>query len=323
MKVLLIGGTGFLGTDIQKVLLAQEIDFQATSRSPKSEEHFVTCNILDKESLRSAMEGCTHVIHSAGLVSHSPEDSEFLWKIHVEGTQNVFDMALELGIKRVVYLSTSGTVAVSDDSKALPNEDAASPFELLKDWPYYRTKYFAEEIALSFAKKGLEVISLNPSLLLGPNDPTGASTSAIQLFLDDQVPVAPCGGVGFVDVRDVAEISVKALLKGQSGERYLLNSSNMSFMEFYQRIARLADKPAPMMKMPNLTRKALAWFPKIKKIGLHLKREDVELASYFWYVDSKKAMNSLDFKPRDSMDTLYDTVESLQKKDEDFSWFSE
>ena len=97
----------------------------------------------------------------------------------------------------------------------------------------------------------------------------------------------------------------------------------MSFLEFYQRIARLADKPAPMMKMPNLTRKALAWFPKIKKIGLHLNKEDVELASYFWYVDSKKAMNSLNFKPRDSMDTLYDTVASLQKKEEDFSWFSE
>jgi dihydroflavonol-4-reductase len=323
MKVLLIGGTGFLGTEIQKILLAQDIDFQATSRSPNPEEHFVTCNILDKESLRAAMEGCSHVIHSAGLVSHSPSDSELLWKIHVEGTQNVFDMALELGIKRIVYMSTSGTIAVSDDSKAIPNEESASPFELLKDWPYYRTKYFAEEIALSFAKKGLEVISLNPSLLLGPNDPNGASTNSIQLFLDDKVPLAPCGGVGFVDVRDVAQISVKALSEGLSGERYLLNSSNMSFLEFYQRIARLADKPAPMMKMPNLTRKALAWFPKIKKIGLHLKKEDVELASYFWYVDSKKAMNSLNFKPRDSMDTLYDTVSSLQKKEEDFSWFSE
>ena len=323
MNVLLIGATGFLGSEIQKTLTEQGINFKATSRSPQSEEHFITCNILDKESIREALKDCTHVIHAAGLVSHDKEDTETLWKIHVEGTRNVLEAVKETNIERVVYLSTSGTVAVSDDSENIPNENSESPFELLKDWPYYRSKYFAEQIALDFAKNGLNLVSLNPSLLLGPDDPNGASTKSVQLFLDDKIPLAPCGGVGFVDVRDVAEITVKALSQGVSGERYLLNSSNMSFLEFYQRIARLADKPAPLMKMPNVTRKALGWFPKLKKVGLHLRKEDVTLASYFWYADSTKARENLNFAPRDSMDTLFDTVDSLLKKEDDFSWFNE
>ena len=63
-------------------------------------------------------------------------------------------------------------------------------------------------------------MSLNPSLLLGPNDPNGASTKSVQLFLDDKIPLVACGGVGFVDVRDVAEIAVKALSQEiVSGER--------------------------------------------------------------------------------------------------------
>lgn len=323
MNVLLIGATGFLGAEIQKRLEEQNIPFKATSRSPRPEENFVICNILEKKSILEAMKDCTHVIHAAGLVSHDKKDTETVWKIHVEGTQNVLEAAKESNIERVVYLSTSGTIAVSDNAEAIPNEAAETPFELLKDWPYYRSKYFAEQIALDFAKNGLNLISLNPSLLLGPNDPSGESTKSIQLFLDDKIPLAPCGGVGFVDVRDVAEIAIQALQKGASGQRYLLNAANMSFLEFYQRIARLADKPAPLMKMPNLTRKALGWFPKIKKVGLHLDKDEVQLASYFWYADATKAEETFGFAPRDSMDTLFDTVDSLLKKEEDFSWFRE
>jgi len=263
------------------------------------------------------------VIHTAGLVSHATKDAERLWKIHVEGTQNVVDIALESKVERVVYLSTSGTIAVSDDPDRIACEDDPAPFDLLKAWPYYRSKYFAEQIALDASQKGLNLISLNPSLLLGPNDPTGASTNAIQLFLDNKIPMAPCGGVGFVDVRDVASTAVHALRNGQSGECYLLNAANMSFLEFYQRIARLSNKSAPMLKMPSLTRKALGWFPRMKKVGLHLDKEDVELASYFWYADSSKAKETLDFQARDSMDTLYDTVDSLLKQNDGFSWFSE
>ena len=320
--VLVLGATGYLGSAILKELTKKGIHHYGASRTPPSGDEWVPCNILDKDSIKEAITstGATHIIHSAGMVSHDPADAERIWNIHVLGTENVCSVAQDANIQRVVYLSTSGTVAVSDDPDLIATEESPSPFATITQWGYYRSKFFAEQIALDFAKKGLSLICLNPTLLLGSGN-GGESTKSVELFLDDKIPLAPCGGIAFVDVQDVAMTVVDSLHKGRSGERYLLNGSNMTFMDYYSRIARLAEKPAPFMKMPSITRKALQWFPSINKVGIHLDRSDVEIASYFWYASSEKAIKELHFHPRDPMDTLYDTVHSLKK--DDFAWFSE
>lgn len=322
--VLVIGATGYLGQAILTELNARQIKHVGTSRQPSDEPGWVYCDVLDIDSIEQAIaqSNATHVIHTAGMVSHSQEDSERVWKIHVTGTENVCTTSMKCSIERVVYLSTSGTIAVSDDPDLIPDETAESPFSTITQWGYYRSKYFAEQIALDFAKQGLPLICLNPSLLLGAGK-GGESTKSVELFLDDKIPLAPCGGIAFVDVEDVAVTTVNALHMGQTGERYLLNSANFSFMEYYGRIARLADKPAPMMKMPAITRKALSWFPKMKKVGLHLDKSDVEIASYFWYADASKAEKELGFAPKDPMDTLLDTVEAITAQQNDFGWFNE
>ena len=319
--VLVIGATGYLGQALLRELQKRNIKHLGTSRAP-NDDSLISCNILDKDSILQAIttSGATHVIHTAGLVSHRADDAERVWKIHVTGTENVCQACLESNVDRVVYLSTSGTIAVSDDPDAMPDETADSPFSLITQWGYYRSKYFAEQIALDYAKQGLPLICLNPSLLLGAGK-GGESTKSVELFLDDKIPLAPCGGVAFVDVDDVAVATVNALQMGKTGERYLLNAANFTFMDYYARIARLADKPAPMMQMPSLTRKALSWFPKIKKVGLHLDKSDVEIASYFWYADASKAIKELGFTPKDPMDTLLDTVDALQAQQNEFGWF--
>ena len=323
-KILVIGASGYLGQALLEELNHRNIDHVGTSRSPIEGSGMVYCDVLDKESIVQAIEntGATHVIHSAGVVSHRPEDAERVWKIHVTGTENVCAVCMELSIDRVVYLSTSGTIAVSDDPDAIADETAESPFSTITQWGYYRSKYFAEQTALDYAQRGLPLICLNPSLLLGAGN-GGESTKSIELFLEDKIPIAPCGGVAFVDVEDVAKTTVNALNMGRVGERYLLNGANLTFMDYYSRIARLSDKPAPMMSMPSFTRKALSWFPKIKKVGLHLDKSDVEIASYFWYADAGKAKAELNFQPKDPMDTLLDTVQALEAKQEDFSWFAD
>ena len=323
-KILVIGASGYLGQALLTELSKRSIEHVGTSRSPIEGSGMIYCDVLDKDSIVQAIEitGATHVIHSAGMVSHRPEDAERVWKIHVTGTENVCSVCMSTPVERVVYLSTSGTIAVSDDPDAIPDETAESPFSTITQWGYYRSKYFAEQTALEYAKKGLPLICLNPSLLLGSGK-GGESTKSVELFLEDKIPLAPCGGVAFVDVEDVATTTVNALHMGTVGERYLLNGANLTFMDYYSRIARLSDKPAPMMAMPSLTRKALSWFPKMKKVGLHLDKSDVEIASYFWYADASKAKTELGFNPKDPMDTLLDTVHALEAKKEDFSWFSE
>ena len=78
-----------------------------------------------------------------------------------------------------------------------------------------------------------------------------------------------------------------------------------------------------MMQMPAITRKVLSWFPKMKKVGLHLDKSDVEIASYFWYANASKAEKELGFSPKDPMDTLLDTVEAITAQQNDFGWLNE
>jgi dihydroflavonol-4-reductase len=323
MKVLLTGATGYLGAHIQSVLDERGIEFSAVSRAPQDDGRFVMADLLNEEGLAESMKGFTCLIHAAGMVSHAPEDADHVWRIHVEGTRNVLKAAKEAGINRVVYLSTSGTIAVSDDPKCFSTEEDETPFSLIKDWPYYRSKLYAEQLALEASCPEMSVLSLNPTLLLGPGDRSdGESTKSIRMFLDDQLPMAPSGGLSFADVRDVAETVVDALESGAAGERYLLASSNMPFLEFYQKIARIADKPLPMGSVPKRAHKVLKLFPGWKEIGrtvgLELKREDLILASHYWYADSSKAEDQLGWAPRDPLATLEDTVHDIVEKQNSF-----
>src|SRR3954454_24208851 len=108
------------------------------------------------------------------------------------------------GVKRVVVASTSGTVALSEKS-VVANEESPVPSALISRFPYYRSKLYGEQEALSHNRDGLEVVSVNPSLLLGPGDVYGSSTGDVRLFLDRAVPAVPQGGLSYVDARDAAD----------------------------------------------------------------------------------------------------------------------
>ena len=241
----------------------------------------------------------------------------------------MLDAALAAKVRRVVLVSTSGTIAVSQHPDAMATENDDVPESIISAWPYYRSKLYAEQFAMAF--QGLDVICLNPSLLLGPGDDVGGmSTHAVRTFLDHGVPIAPSGGISFVDVRDVATVVDSALTKGEAGQRYLIASANMRFVDFYARLARITGRDAPIVAMPKFSRRALGWFPAWGKkegigmgIGPVISRADLELSSHYWYADAAKATATLGFSPRDPLATLEDTVaDLLEKQGKAFARFS-
>lgn len=315
MRVLLTGGTGFLGNHLAK-RLAQEHELRVLCRGPRNLAggEAVTGDVMDRASLVAAMEGCHAVVHAAGGVSHKLDDAGEVGRVHLEGTENVLEAAKESKVLFFLHMSTSGTIGVSEKDKVF-DESAEAPTDLIYRWPYYRAKHFAERLVLE--KHGrLRVATLNPSLLLGPGDATGSSVRPVQLFLEGRLPGTPCGGLSFVDVRDVAEAAALALKKGKPGRRYLLGSANMSFATFYARLSRISGVETPSLRMPSLTRRLvpmlpargmdLPWF-----MGQSLDRIDLELASHFWYINSARAREELGWSPRDPNETLRDTVADL------------
>jgi dihydroflavonol-4-reductase len=324
MKIAFTGSTGFLGRHSVPVLVEAGHSIIAISRSGRScdQSTGVAADVLDQEALTEAFDGCDVVVHAAGVVSHDLAEADRVFKVHVDGTRSVIAAAKAAKVGRLVMISSSGTIAVSDQPDFLGTEDGPDPQPFIQAWPYYRAKRYAEQDALAAADESLDVICLNPSLLLGPgDDPAGASTHAVRVFLDEGVPVAPGGGISFVDVRDVAQAILSALTDGSPGARYLLAGGNMSFKDFYERLARITGKAAPVAAMPGLTRKALKWMPRWGRekgigvgIGPTISREDMELASHFWYADCAKATAELRWLPRGPNETLDDTVVDLQTK---------
>jgi dihydroflavonol-4-reductase len=173
-------------------------------------------------------------------------------------------------------------------------------------------------LAFAHGKKlGIEVVAVNPSLLLGPGDRRLSSTGDVRKFIKKQIPVLPEGGINFVDARDAALATAAALDKGRDGERYLLGGPNWTMKEFFGRLGRVANVAPPRLKLPakwnkfgaGLVEELYRWRDKEPPVD----RISVEMADHYWWIDSSKAERELGFEARDPQLTLHDTVAYLRK----------
>jgi dihydroflavonol-4-reductase len=323
-RVLVTGGSGFLGEHLVRVMVAQwsagAVRVLARSRSPfldAMEVEQVAGDVLRPEEVRAAVRGCQTVFHLAGIVSRDPNDSQLMMRVHVDGTRRVIEEAASAGVERVVIASSSGTIAISD-RREVRDEDSGYATRIAARWPYYASKIFQEKVALELGEQlGIEVVVVNPSLLLGPGDRRLSSTVDVRRFLRGQLPVVPPGGINFVDVRDAALATLAARTRGRPGHRYLLGGPNWTFAEFFARLARVSRTPPPRVRAPKslaLAGAALAeklcraagWEPP-------LDRQSVEMGQHYWWLDPAKAVRELGFEVRDPGLTLGDTVRYLRQ----------
>lgn len=321
---LVTGGTGFLGRHLVLELAeagVKNLRVMATSIPAWVTElgvETVEGSITNEDDVKRAVDGVTEVYHLAGRVSRDGEDAREMYAIHVDGTRLLCEAARESGVKSIVLASTSGTIAVTKDRDILPGEDYAPPLDIISRWPYYASKYYQEQTALErFTGRGARLVIMNPSLLLGPGDERLSSTKVVLDFMAEKIFAVPTGGLSFVDVRDAAAAFRAAMERGHHGERYLLGSANWTFRKFFERLARLTKKPAPAFSLPSklaVTGAQLihdVW--RQWKLAPPVEPAAIEMAEYFWYLNSSKAESELGFAPRDPAETLQDTVNYLRE----------
>lgn len=328
--ITITGGNGFLGRALVAELAGTGEELRLLSRKPPQTPGPAEWQQLDlvaasKEECVAALEGTRVLFHLAGLVSYDPADGPFMMKLHVEGTRLLLDAALEARVERVILLSTSGTVGVSRDANRIADDDSAYATDHALDWPYYASKIYQEKLAFAWARKhGRELIALRPSLVIGPGDFDLSSSGEILKFLKNEMPAIPAGGISFVDVRDVAracKAAAEVALDTPAGQprSYLLGAINLTLEELTERLARISGVRAPRLKAPaGLTRMAARAWGKLGKPGggigplRSLDPVAVEMAQYFWYIDSSRAREELGWRPRPVDETLADTVKDLQ-----------
>jgi len=318
MKLLVTGATGFLGSTLVPMLREAGHDIRALVRSgaPFPGAETVKGDVRDPDSVRRALAGVEGLYHLAGLVSRDPADARTMYDLHVEGTRNLLTAAVHAGLRRIVLASSSGTIGVSRVRRVATEEDDY-PIEAVGNWPYYLSKIYEEKIAIELSRRGLPVVILNPSLLLGPGDARMSSTQDIFRFLMGRIPVMPRGGISFVDVRDAAKAFVAALIRGNVGERHLLGAANWEFTEFFARLGRIAHRPPPLLRMPSPLKIAAArWMERwARDRGREpdLPASDVEMGECWFFIDSAKSERLLGFHPRDPVETLTDTVHYVRR----------
>jgi nucleoside-diphosphate-sugar epimerase len=244
-EILVTGGTGFIGAYILKNLVEKGYSVQAIRRTNSSlpffipeqilnKIHWIEGDILDVTSLHDAMQEVDTVIHSAAIVSFHKKDRKQMYKVNVEGTTNVVNVALENNIKRFLHVSS---VAALGRTLTLEKVNEEKTWEENKTNTHYAiTKRQAElEVWRGFGE-GLSGVIINPSTVLGFGN-WHSSSSAIFKKVYNGISWYTEGVNGFVGVEDVAEVAVRLLQSDISEKRFIVNADNWSFRQLIDCIA--------------------------------------------------------------------------------------
>ncbi|MCY1016276.1 NAD-dependent epimerase/dehydratase family protein [Pyxidicoccus sp. MSG2] len=300
MKLLVTGGTGFLGTHLVPRLLTAGHSVRLIGRSKPSGTAFAGAeyapgDLKDRDAVRRALAGVDAVYHLAGLVSFQPKDARKMFELHVDSTRELLRDVREAGVKRVVLASTSGTIAVSKEEH-VGTESDDYPITVVGRWPYYLSKIYEEKLALEYCRKhAIPLVVLNPSLLMGPGDDRLSSTWTVVKFLNQEIPAMPGGGISFVDARDAADAFVNALTRGEIYGRHLMGV-NLSMVDFFKRLERITGVPAPRLRLPSqvnvLGSKLLERWAKVRGTKPVLDPQEVEIGEHwFWLTRPRQRPN--------------------------------
>jgi len=297
------GATGFLGSHVLRSWLAERHAARALYRSPSKlriiddlQFEAVQGDLDDAALLEAACAGCDVVFHVAAKADYWKDaDREALWRINVDGTRNVLAAAQKAGVSRVIFTSSASAIGICPGVE-LADEDLA--FNLRPQQFYYAyTKHKAEAVVAEFVADGLDVVTLNPTVIIGPGDLNAISGSfVIETARWQWLVPSSSGGVAVIDVRDVARAHVAAFEKGRSGERYILNAANLTYSDFFRLIARACAVRPPLLNNPDWLLEPTARFIEaMRQLGIStpMDANQVRLGGQHVYFDAGKAEREL------------------------------
>ena len=263
--VLVTGGTGFVGSYIIKELVEKNYVVRATRRSNKlpfyipkeiwDKVEWADADVLDIVALENAMTGIDAVIHAAGVVSFIKKERKDMFRVNVEGTANVVNMALEKNIRRFVHISSVAALGRRENGSHVNEEKKWE--EHHSNTQYAKSKYKAELEVWRGIGEGLNGVILNPSTVLGFGD-WNNSSCAIFKKVFGEFPWYSSGLNGFVDVEDVAKVTVLMMENDICEERFIINGDTWPFKKLQETIADGFSKKRPSRPATPLLM-SLAW----------------------------------------------------------------
>jgi dihydroflavonol-4-reductase len=307
MKVFLTGATGFLGHHVAVALSARGAELRLLVRKTSNlanlegipgESH--VGDLARPETLRPALEGCDAVVHVAADYRLWIRDPAAMYRANVEGTRELLRMAREAGVARFVYTSSVATMRFHTDGTATDEDTPVSLRDMVGH--YKRSKFMAEEQAIAAARDGQQVIILNPTTPIGPNDAKPTPTGRIFVdFLCGRFPAYMDTGLNLVDVAEVARTHADALTMGSPGRRYILGGENLTLKQILDRMSAMTSIASPRFKVPFAAAAAYAFLEEWitgRMLGREPRAtlEQVRMGRKMMFASSARAERELGFR---------------------------
>lgn len=203
---------------------------------------WVEADVLDVDGLNEAMRDVRHVYHTAAIVSFAPGDADRMHRVNVTGTANVVNAALEHHVQRFCHVSS--TAAIGDEPSGAQRHEGSPWNSDKRTSAYSLSKYAAEMEVYRGLAEGLNVVLVNPCVIIGPGH-AGRSSMTLVERLRQGTRYYPPGSNAIVDARDVARCMIALTEQETSGERYLLVGENITYQRLFTLLAAAFGKPAP------------------------------------------------------------------------------
>jgi farnesol dehydrogenase len=318
VRVLLTGGTGFLGQRVVHALAARghsvRLLVRAQSRLVDLPAGVETAlgDVTDGASLARAAQGCQAICHMAALVKSWVPNREQFDAVNVGGLRHALAAARETGA-RLVY--TSSFIAVGPTGPEPADESHLHPGGYRND--YERTKAQADALARRAAAQGQDIVMVYPGVVYGPGQLTDGNL--VVKMIDDHLHGRLPGIVGpgdrrwsYAFVEDVAQGIVAALERGRAGERYLLCGENATLCELFAHVERLTGRRPPRRHIPYPLAWAVGWamyaWAELTGLPPQLTHEVVGVFREHWSYSSAKATRELGYQARGLAEGLRETL---------------
>lgn len=321
MKVLVTGATGLVGNNVVRLLLERGIPVRVVTRGSSASQPLSDLaveqfpgDVRDEPAIRRAMDGVTHVVHSAAVIHLGWRGLESQREVNVEGTRIVASAAREAGA-RLVHVSSVDALGIGTPTQPADEE---TPRTGKVGSTYVVTKREAEEVVQSQIAQGLQGVIVNPGFMLGPWDWKPSSGRMLQGVAGGFALLAPSGGCSACDVRDVAAGILAALRQGHTGRNYILAGHNISYLDLWQLFARVAGVRAPRARLGPLLQFAVGrggdLVARLTGRESDVNSAALAMSSQFHYYRSERAARELGYATRPLEETVRDAWEWLRDR---------
>lgn len=325
MPIFVSGATGFIGSRLVNRLVEEGNTVHALYRSDKKADQIrregirlFRGDILDVVSLSEAMNGCESAYHTAAFAGAWARDPGTVYRLNVDGALNVYRVASEQGIRRLVVTSTAGILGPA--SLEALNEGSPPPHSYFTH--YEESKYRMEKALTTPGPAMPEVVIVNPTRVFGPGILSEANsvTRMIRLYIEGKWRLIPGNGErlgNYVFVEDVVTGHLLAMEKGRPGQRYILGGDHISYNQLFGIIRKLTGLEYRLFHIP-------LWLMLASADGIRIysrmtgrppliTRALVRKYNHDWIVSSDKAVRELGYRPLAAEDGIRRTIEWIRE----------